>query len=56
MKIIEIILIYCQPFAIIIFAIAGICAMILGKTHQGAINLAFAIVNFIIFYGGKFLK
>lgn len=57
MKIIYIILNLTQPFAVIVFLIAGICSLILKKYHQGAINIAIATANFFIFYGGRlFLK
>lgn len=45
-----------QPFAVICFIIAGICCLLLGYIHKGVLNIAFAVVNFIVFYGSKFLK
>ena len=56
MKILNYILTYTQPFAVIIFIIAGISALILKKYHQASVNLCIALANFMIFYGGKFLK
>jgi len=45
-----------QPLAVVVFIIAGILSLILKQYHQGAINLCIALANFMIFYGGKFLK
>ncbi len=45
-----------QPIAVATFIISGICAFILGKHHLAAVNLAIGIANFIIIYGGRFLK
>ena len=45
-----------QPFAVIIFIIAGILSLFVGKYHQAAINLCIALANFMIFFGGKWLK
>lgn len=49
----QIILDICQPFTVIIFVISGIVSLLLGLRTQGAINLCFAITNFIVFYGFK---
>jgi hypothetical protein len=45
-----------QPLSVIVFLIAGIAALLVHKTHLGLIDLCIAITNFVIFYGGKFLK
>jgi len=55
-KMINNILIFIQPFTVIIFIIPGILSLMIGKYHQGLINLSIALANFIIFYGGKWLK
>jgi len=52
----ELILKYIQPWVVIIFLLSGIFALLLKKYHQALINLCIALTNFIIFYGGKFLK
>jgi hypothetical protein len=49
----KLILDICQPFTVIIFIISGIVSLILGLKTQGAINLCFAITNFVVFYGIK---
>ena len=46
---------FCQPFAVIIFVVSGIISLLLGLKTQGAINLCLAITNFFIFYGFKIL-
>ena len=56
MKIVEFILKYTQPFAVITFIVAGICALILGKLCQGLTNIFIGIANFMIFYGGRIFK
>lgn len=56
MKILEWILNYTQPLVVLSFAIPGICALILKKWHIAGMNLAIAFANFMIFYGGRFLK
>ncbi|KKL59381.1 hypothetical protein LCGC14_2215910 [marine sediment metagenome] len=53
---IQLILNLIQPLAVVVFIIAGILSLILKQYHQGAINLCIALANFMIFYGGKFLK
>jgi len=45
----------CQPFAVIVFVIAGIVSLLLGLKTQGSINLCLALTNFFIFYGFKIL-
>ena len=42
---------WCQPLSVIIFIVAGVVSLLLGRWTQGAINLSFAIANFFIFYG-----
>lgn len=46
---------FCQPFAVIVFVISGIISFILGFKTQGVINLCLALTNFFIFYGFKIL-
>ena len=53
---IKLILQFIQPLSCIVFIISGILSLCIGKSHQGAINLAIAFTNFIIFYGNRFLK
>jgi len=53
---IQSILNFVQPLAVVIFIIAGILSLMLKQYHQGAINLCIALANFMIFYGGRFLK
>ncbi len=45
-----------QPLAVVIFLVAGILSLMIGQHHKGAMNLGIAFANFIIFYGGNFLK
>ena len=56
MNIFELILKYTQPFVVITFVVAGICALILGKTCQGLTNIFIGMANFMIFYGGRIFK
>lgn len=53
---VETILNISQPITCGIFLVAGACCFLLGKQHQGTINIMFFIINFVIFYGGKWLK
>jgi len=53
---VKLILDICQPLACGTFLVAGICCLILGKHHQGLINILFSTANFIVFYGNRFLK
>jgi len=45
-----------QPLAFVIFIIAGVLSLCVKQYHQAAVNLCIALANFMIFYGGKFLK
>jgi len=47
---------FVQPLTIAVFLISGILSLIVGKSHQGMINICFSIANFMIFYGHRFLK
>ena len=44
-----------QPVTVLVFIVAGILSLMLGKLTQGAINFALALCNFVIFYGFKIL-
>jgi len=56
MKIFNIILNLTQPMTVVVFIVSGLCCLKLGKLHQGWINLFISATNWMIFYGGKFLK
>ena len=47
---------FCQPLAVIAFFISGTTSLLLGLRTQGVINLCLGVTNFFIFYGIKFLK
>lgn len=55
-NIIETILKFMQPLACIVFIVAGVLSLCIEKYHQGAVNLCIALANWMIFYGGKYLK
>lgn len=56
MNIVQNILTYVQPLAVISFLISGICCLILKQYSFAIINLGLTIVNFFIFYGSKVFK
>lgn len=45
-----------QPVTVLVFVVAGLCAILLGKTRIGVIDIAIAISNFLIFYGDRIIK
>lgn len=44
-----------QPVTVLVFIVAGVLSLLLGKQTQGAINFALALCNFVIFYGFRIL-
>lgn len=46
----------CQPITVIIFIISGILCILLKQYTQGAINLSFALCNYLVFYGINIFK
>jgi 4-hydroxybenzoate polyprenyltransferase len=52
---IETLLNWLQPVTVLVFIVAGILSLLVGKQTQGAINLALALCNFVIFYGFRIL-
>jgi hypothetical protein len=49
--VIQFLLNLCQPITVLIFIISGILCFLLGQWTQGAINLSFALCNYLVFYG-----
>lgn len=52
---IETLLNWLQPVTVLVFVVAAVLSFMLGKLTQGAINVALALCNFVIFYGYRIL-
>jgi hypothetical protein len=55
MSIVDKILGYTQPVTVIAFLVAGICCLLLRKLYYGVLNLLICVINFVMFYGERWL-